>query len=227
MRPESRRALNMLLAAALVGWLVAVVVTYQPVQPIPSPELKPRGGPVYFVPLGAPDPPFLDSVAAQLEQRYQLRVVKLAALPLDKSVVDSGRSQLMAEALIALMRRGYPREAADGSAVLIGITARDFYIASYTKSRWAFSYRMDERFAVVSTARMDEGGWGRASNPELLKTRLRKMVTKNLGVLYFRLDQSTDRDVRPHPKRRRSGQDRRRFLAARRGPAKASLGSPP
>ena len=193
MTSETRRALNILLAAAFVGWLVAVVVVYQPVKPRLSPELKPRGGPVYLVPLGAPDPPFVDSVAAHLEQRYQLRVVKLAALPLDKSVVDNPRSQLIAEALIALMRRGYPLEAADGSAVLVGITFYDRYIASYTKSRWAFSYRMDGRFAVVSTARMDEGRWGRASNPELLETRLRKMVTKNLGVLYFRLDQSTDR----------------------------------
>ena len=193
MTPETRRALNILLAAAFVGWLVAVVVVYQPVKPRLSPELKPRGGPVYLVPLGAPDPPFLDNVAAYLEQRYQLRVVKLAALPLDKSVVDNARRQLIAEALIALMRRGYPREAADDSAVLVGITSNDLYIASYTKSRWAFSYRMDGRFAVVSTARMDEGRWGRVSNPELLETRLRKMVTKNLGILYFRLDQSTDR----------------------------------
>ena len=68
MNPESRRALNILLAAALVGWLVAVAVTYQPVKSLPPPQLKPRGGAVYFVPLGAPDPPFLDSVAAGLQQ---------------------------------------------------------------------------------------------------------------------------------------------------------------
>ena len=193
MKPETRRALNILLAAAFVGWLVAVVVVYQPVKPRPSPELKPRGGPVYLVPLGAPDPPFLDSVAAHLAQHYQLRVVKLAGLPLNESVVDNRRRQLVAEALIALMRRGYPREAEDRSAVLVGITAHDLYIASYTKWRWAFSYRMDERFAVVSTARTDEAAWGGASHAERIETRLRKMVTKNLGVLYFGLNQSSDR----------------------------------
>jgi predicted Zn-dependent protease len=192
MRFETRRALNILLAAALVGWLVTVII-YQPVKPLPPPELKPRGGPVYFVPLGAPDPPFLDSVAAHLEQRYQLRVVKLAGLPLDESVVDNRRRQLIAEALIALMRREYPREADDGSAVLVGITAHDLYIASYTKWRWAFSYRMDERFAVVSTARMDDAAWSRAPDAQRLEVRLRKMVTKNLGILYFGLDQSSDR----------------------------------
>jgi predicted Zn-dependent protease len=192
MRFETRRALNILIAAALVGWLVTVII-YQPVKPLPPPELKPRGGPVYLVPLGAPDPPFLDSVAAHLEQRYQLRVVTLAGLPLDESVVDNRRRQLIAEALIALMRRGYPREAEDGSAVLVGITAHDLYIASYTKWRWAFSYRMDERFAVVSTARMDDAAWGGAPDAQRLEVRLRKMVTKNLGILYFGLDQSSDR----------------------------------
>jgi predicted Zn-dependent protease len=193
MKPESRRALNVLVAAALVGWLVIIVIIYQPVRPLPSPELKPRGGPVYLVPLGAPDPPFLDSVAAHLEQRYRLRVVKLAGLPLDESVVDNRRRQLVAEPLIALMRREYPREAEDRSAVLVGITAHDLYIASYTKWRWAFSYRMDERFAVVSTARMDDAAWGGATDAQRLEARLRKMVTKNLGVLYFGLVQSSDR----------------------------------
>jgi predicted Zn-dependent protease len=193
MRAESRRALNLLLAATLVGWLVAVVVIYQPAKPLPSPEPKPGGGPVYFVPLGAPDPPFLDSVAGYLEQRYQLRVVRLAGLPLDESVVDNRRRQLVAEALIALMRREYPREAEDGSAVLVGITAHDLYIASHTRWRWALSYRTGERFAVVSTARMDDAAWGGAPDAQRLEVRLRKMVTKNLGILYFGLNQTSDR----------------------------------
>ena len=193
MRPETRRTLNVLVAAALVAWLVAVVVTYQPARPLPSAELKPRGGPIYFVPLGTPDPPFLDSLAAYLEQRYQVRVVKLAGLPLDESVVDNRRRQLVAEALIALMRREYPREAGDGSAVLVGITAHDLYIAGHAKWRWAFSLRVDERLAVVSTARMDDAAWGKAPDPQRLEIRLRKMVTKNLGILYFGLDQSSDR----------------------------------
>jgi predicted Zn-dependent protease len=193
MRPETRRTLNVLGAAALVGWLVAVVVTYRPVTPPSLTELKPRGGPVYLVPLGAPDPPFLVSVAEHLEQRYQLRVIRLAPLALDESAVDNHRRQLVAEALIALMRREYPREAEDGSAVLVGITAHDLYIASYTKWRWAFSYRMGERFAVVSTARMDDAAWGGRPDPQRLEVRLRKMVTKNLGILYFGLDQTSDR----------------------------------
>ena len=193
MRSDIRRTLNVLVAVALVAWLVVVVVTYRPVTPPPPLDLKPRGGPIYFVPLGAPDPPFLDSLAAHLAQRYQLRVVKLAGLPLDESVVDDQRRQLIAEALIALMRRAYPREAEDGSAVLVGITAHDLYIAGHATWRWAFSLRADERFAVVSTARMDDAAWGGASNPRRLETRLRKMVTKNLGVLYFGLEQSSDR----------------------------------
>jgi len=52
---------------------------------------------------------------------------------------------------------------------------------------------MDERFAVVSTARMDDAAWGRAPDGQRLEIRLRKMVTKNLGILYFALNQTSDR----------------------------------
>jgi hypothetical protein len=49
---------------------------------------------------------------------------------------------------------------------------------------------MDERFAVVSAARMDDAAWGGASDGQRLELRLRKMVTKNLRILYFGLDKA-------------------------------------
>ena len=52
---------------------------------------------------------------------------------------------------------------------------------------------MGERFAVVSTARMDDAAWGGAPDAQRLEARLRKMVTRNLGILYFGLDQTSDR----------------------------------
>jgi predicted Zn-dependent protease len=65
------------------------------------------------------------------------------------------------------------------------------YIRKYS---WAFgfTYRVENRFAVVSSARMNPIILGRPADPVLLQTRLRKMITKNLGILYFHLPQSND-----------------------------------
>ena len=181
------------LAAGMVGVAIFLLVGSWPTSELPAPPLTPRGGPIYFVPLGTPDPPGLESLAAHLSRRYGLDIRILDPLTLDESVVDNRRRQLIAEPLIDLMKRGYPAEAADSTAVLVGITTHDLYIAGYTTWRFAFSLRQEDRFAVVSTARMDNANLGKPSDPRLLETRLRKMVTKNLGIMYFGLEQSTNR----------------------------------
>jgi predicted Zn-dependent protease len=192
----SRRS-AVLSSFALAAGMVAVAIyllasTWTASEP-PPPPLTPRGGPIYFVPLGTPDPPGLDSLAANLSRRYAIDIRVLDPLALDAAAVDNKRRQVIAEAVIDLMKRGYPAEAADSTAVLVGMTAHDLYIAGHTSWRFAFSFRQDDRFAVVSTARMDDANLGRRANPQLLETRLRKMVTKNLGIMYFGLAQSTSR----------------------------------
>ncbi len=74
---------------------------------------------------------------------------------------------------------------------MIGITEEDIYIR---KSSWqfAFSYRAENRFAVVSSARMNPVNFDQPNDQALLHTRLRKMITKNIGILYFGLPQNND-----------------------------------
>ena len=62
--------------------------------------------------------------------------------------------------------------------------SQDMYVRDKTWS-FAFSYREGDRFAVVSCRRM---GLGLTANESsVFKARLRKMVTKNLGILYYHL----------------------------------------
>ena len=181
------------LASGMVGVAIYLFASSWPGSELPPPPLTPRGGPIYFVPLGTPDAPGLDALAAHLERRYVISVRILGPLTLEESVVDNRRRQLIAEPLIDLMKRGYPAEAADPAAVLVGVTTHDLYIAGHTIWRFAFSLRQEDRFAVVSTARMDNATLGGRPDPQLLETRLRKMVTKNLGIMYFGLQQSKSR----------------------------------
>jgi predicted Zn-dependent protease len=77
-------------------------------------------------------------------------------------------------------------------AVAIGLTTSDMF---NPEVRWAyvFSYRSAKRVAVVSPARMDRGCMGLfQADDDRIMARLRKMVGKNIGILYFGLRMSTD-----------------------------------
>ena len=86
----------------------------------------------------------------------------------------------------------YPVLAKSPRTRLIGITPLDMYIeAMRTQWLFAFSTRStDQRYAVVSYARMDPTHLGEARNDTLLRSRLRKMVARNIGIMYFGLQTS-------------------------------------
>ncbi len=47
---------------------------------------------------------------------------------------------------------------------------------------------------MVSSTRMDPVNFRQPPDPALLHTRLRKMISKNIGIMHYRLPQSTDRN---------------------------------
>ncbi len=51
--------------------------------------------------------------------------------------------------------------------------------------QWAFGYWTQRRFAVISSARLNPANLGGAANDALTETRLRKMLLKNIGVLFY------------------------------------------
>src|SRR5262249_35738694 len=58
--------------------------------------------------------------------------------------------------------------------------------------KYAENFRQSGRFAIVSSARMQPTDYPGKWNRELLNSRLQKMVTKNLAILYFALPLSND-----------------------------------
>ena len=147
---------------------------------------------IYFVAIGELESGRLDTLQAYYKQRYDLTVQVLPLISLEPVVVDERRRQLIAEELIELMKRRYPEHARRPQAILIGITEGDMYIREFTW-QFAFAMRQGDRFAVVSSARMDPVNFGFLPDDELLQTRLRKMLTKNIGIMYYKLPQKSDR----------------------------------
>lgn len=150
-------------------------------------------GRVSFVPLGEFPAASVEHLVAHYRGRYGLAIEALGAVPLEPAAVDLLRQQLVAEELIALVKRHHPRLAADREAILIALTPYDMYIREYTW-QFAFAWRQEWRFAVVSSARMDPVNFGEPADAELLHGRLRKIVSKNIGMMHYRLPQSTDRN---------------------------------
>ena len=146
-------------------------------------------GKVYFVPLGDFTSPSLVKLVRYYKQKYGLSIEPLAAIKLETLAADFERRQLIAEELIALMKRHYSQLANDPNVILIGITPGDIYIRQYAW-QFAFGWRQEGRFAVVSSCRMDPVRFGQSPDDELLQMRLRKMITRNIGIMHYGLKQN-------------------------------------
>ena len=96
----------------------------------------------------------------------------------------------MAEELIRLLEQMFLTSQLEAGSTIIALTEQDIYIRGY-KWRYAFSFRVGQ-LAIISSARMNHrfmDVW--PIDPEWQETRLRKMVTKDIGVLYYHLPLSS------------------------------------
>lgn len=160
---------------------------------------KQPAGRLYFAPIGELSRISPTLLADYYQKKFQLAVEILPPVKISEAAKDQARNQLIAEELVSLIKKQNPLLADDPQAFIIGITEQDMYIRG-KNWRFAFSYREGGRFAVVSTARMglpstaELPAFSQAADPNYLSpqfaARLRKMITKNIGVLYYQLPQS-------------------------------------
>ena len=153
------------------------------------PKVDPKN--VYLIPLQlSPEEP-LDWAPAYYEAKFGVHV---AVLPPDSPACDTKdplQHQLDAKKCLDLLLRSHPDLANDPSAILIGITSRDMNISSFDWE-YAVNYRRDDRLAIVSVARVQLPSLMNQWNPEWRHSRLQKLITKNLVMLYFDLPLSSD-----------------------------------
>jgi predicted Zn-dependent protease len=144
----------------------------------------PAGRRVFLAPLGDFPAETARALVDHYRQKYGLEVTVLDPATIDPRAMDAGRDQLVAEDLIESMRSSYPAVATDTNAVLIGLVSDDLYIRDRPDWEWAFGLRLEDRFGVVSTARM-RGAFAFSDRIEMV--RLRKMVTRDIGLMYYGL----------------------------------------
>jgi len=145
---------------------------------------------LYFIPLNSFSSDDVKLLVTYYKETTGIQAITLAPLPLRLAAIDNRRQQLVAEDILELMKSSNPHLAGDPNAIVIGLTNEDMYSRSHD---WKFAFsRWQGRFAVVSSARMNPYNLGAAPDNDLLNIRLRKMVLKNIGLLYYELPPSND-----------------------------------
>jgi YD repeat-containing protein len=160
--------------------------------PAAKPSLLPLSNEVriFIVPLGDVRGLGLDTLPAFYRNEYGLSVELLERLPLEPKLYNKARGQLIFEELVALMHRRLPKLAKDKSAFLIGVTDEDMYIRN---QNWNFAYTAydrPQRAGAVSSHRFVPDPL--AGNENLLRARIRKMVSRAIGFVAFNLPRSDD-----------------------------------
>jgi predicted Zn-dependent protease len=159
-------------------------------QPASRDELHGRGQ-IYLVPFGDTTPLISASLLQYYRGKYGLMLDVLPSIPVPEWARDEARHQIVAEELIEAMRRAYPQQAATPDSILIGVTDEDIYIAELDWE-FAFNFRETHQTAVISTARLNPVYYGRLAAPAVLETRLRKLLSKNIGISFYGLNLSSD-----------------------------------
>lgn len=150
--------------------------------PISSARLRGQGQ-VVLVPFSDFPEATAQQIAQHFQTKYALTIRAGTALPLPDHAIDRDRDQVDSDALMSMLERAYP----DTDSVVIGLTTADMFIRDVDWS-YAFSNRREPRLAVVSPFRMDRGCFGiTLANDDTRMARLRKMVGKNIGVLFYKL----------------------------------------
>lgn len=166
---------------------------YQPVakpEPARAADLRGRGT-VYLVPLDPIKSVAVAPLLAELRNRYGLQLQLLPMIPLPPWAENAPRKQFVAEDLITAMKLAYPKLEADPQAIVIGLTDADMYI-SQLSWYYAFSFREEERFAVISSAHLAESEDNKPVGADILQKRLTKVLVRDIGILHYRLQPSHD-----------------------------------
>jgi YD repeat-containing protein len=151
----------------------------------------PSVGKVYLIPLGQSVVKLLAGLPAYYRAKLGIDVTVLPAVTPGSDVADSAKQEVIAEKLMEFMQRSYPQEAADPTTTLIGVTDQDM---EDQRLGWdhTLNLRVDGRIGVISTLPLEPKGALELANPLVLPVRLRKIITKNIGLLDFPLTLSGD-----------------------------------
>lgn len=148
---------------------------------------------VYLVPMALTQGESLDWVPAYYKAKLGIDVTILPPVAPDDSLVDKARDRLDSGKCIAFLKRTHLDLASDPFTILIGVTsdAVSYGSADVNESN-TNNWREEGRFGILSTSRIRPFAIVGRVNPEWVNSRLQKLLSKNLLMLYFNYPLSAD-----------------------------------
>lgn len=161
-------------------------------QPIARESCDGFGRRVCFAPLGRVDADLVRNLVRYYRDEYGLEIGVLTPSAVPPEMIDRDRGQIDGDSLASYLGVLFPSDFENRDVALIGLTPLDLY----TEDRdWNFLLGTadwsEQSRAVVSTYRMNLGTFGLADDERVL-SRTRKLVTKYLGLMFYRLPLSDD-----------------------------------
>jgi predicted Zn-dependent protease len=173
--------------------LVSCLEPQAELRAISRPSCEGSGRRVCLVPLGQIRPDLVQHLVQHYGDQYGLSVTVLAPIAVPRDIVDPLREQVDADALFEQIGNSFPEAYRDPEVVLIGITPIDMYSKeSHYRYYFGFVGTSADPKAVISTFRMDPAANGEAANDALFFSRVRKLLSKYIGQLYYGLSSSPD-----------------------------------
>lgn len=154
-------------------------------------------GTVYIVQMGDHTRPYsLVDFAEWLRGKYAIDVQILPDMAIDSSAWDAKRRQFVAEQLYAQIKQHHADLAANPNAYLIGFTDGDMYSVNNLWSS-TFTQRDHLRAAIISSDGMGDTSWqsthlAAAAASERFRERMRRILLKDVAVLYWHLPLNDD-----------------------------------
>ena len=152
-----------------------------------------EGKRVCIAPLGSIESTLVERLIDYYDDAYGLKVQVLTPSPLQEGMVDPDREQIESKSVGLHISRLFPEDNADLDATIIGLMPVDMFIEEIDW-RFAFGGLWQDQFSlgVISTFRMDPVTFGESPDDDLYYDRVRKMVSKYIGWLYYNLAESSD-----------------------------------
>lgn len=159
--------------------------------PLTRPSGAQARGPIYFVPVGKTSQAVVDGLADYYRAQLHVQIQSLPRLPIPNSFRIEGSGQVAAQDVLNQLRLQYFHQ---GATCVIGVVDEDIN-SRMPGTNYIYAYHQtypNGNYAIVSTARFDPAFFGDPPDPALATSRLRKLTTKMIGLLYYRLPESSD-----------------------------------
>ena len=151
-------------------------------------EFPPR---VCLAPLGRVSPELVTHLVEYYEGEYGLSIQVITPAAIPEGLMNEDRGQVDILDLQELMLTRFPGGWDNSYSVVIAITSVDVYISD---SNWRYAFGKSYPAPIISTVRMDPAAYGYEPDYDRYYSRVRKMVTKYIGLWYYDLEVSDDPD---------------------------------